>query len=290
MYAQVLSLRDGLSLRRRSSWQSRRAGFTLVELLAVIAIIGVLIALLLPAVQAARESGRRTACQNNLRQIGLALNQYLSAKQAFPIGSTDHNKREIAWCVYLLPSLDEQQVFSLFDDRQAYSSAANREAVRCVIPVFLCPSTATQPDRRGPTTGDRNSNGTWDPGDDQAYTDYGGIWGVNGTDNGTLIYNKAIKAMQIRDGLSQTIAVGEDTGRGGDAPQYGTWANGQNVFDQTSQINKTQNNELWSDHRGGVNVVFCDGSVHFLAEAMTTEILFALCTRNGNEVLPDGSF
>jgi prepilin-type N-terminal cleavage/methylation domain-containing protein/prepilin-type processing-associated H-X9-DG protein len=280
-----------------TAYRLQPAAFTLVELLAVIAIIGVLLALLLPAVQGAREAGRRTACQNNLRQIGLALNQYLESKRVFPIGCvgcTVNPHHQIAWSVYLLPNLEQASVRELFDDRAAYNSAANRESVRTVIPVYLCPSTATQPDRNGPTTGDVNGNGQWDPGDDMAYIDYGGMFGVGlpslPFQNGTLIYERAISAMQVRDGLSQTIIVGEDTGRGGANPFNGTWANGQNIFDVTGAINRTQNNELWSDHKGGVNTVFCDGSVHFLSEAMDTNVLFALCTRDGQEIIPAGAY
>ncbi len=276
--------------------------FTLVELLAVIAIIGVLLALLLPAVQGAREAGRRTACQNNLKQIGLALNQYLESKHTFPVGCLEcdtslhltHPRRQIAWSVYLLPNLEQTSIRELFDDRAPYNAAVNHEAVRTVMPVYLCPSTATQPDRNGPTTGDVNGNGAWDPGDDLAYIDYGGMFGVGLTSlsfqNGAMIYERAITAMQIRDGLSQTIIVGEDSGRGGANPQNGTWANGQNIFDVTGPINRTQNNELWSDHRGGANTVFCDAAVHFLSEGIDTNVLFALCTRDGHEIISDGTY
>jgi prepilin-type N-terminal cleavage/methylation domain-containing protein/prepilin-type processing-associated H-X9-DG protein len=293
---------------RRSLPSAKVRAFTLVELLVVIAIIGILIALLFPAVQASREASRRTGCQNNLRQIGLALNHYLAAKRAFPIGcigcaATPPNfpagtLPQLSWSTYVLRYMEQTDVWNLFDDTQAYNSAANHECGRSVIPTYLCPSTTTAAARTGPTSGDVNGNGQWDPGDDLAYSDYGGMFGhppyqsidkiIQGT--GILVYEKGITSAQITDGMSQTIIVGEDTGRGSGAQVSGEWINGQNIFDVTVGINRAQNNELWSDHRGGVNVLFADGSVHFLAETMQTSVLFALCTRAGDEVIPSGDY
>jgi prepilin-type N-terminal cleavage/methylation domain-containing protein/prepilin-type processing-associated H-X9-DG protein len=298
MHAQGISLRDDFSLRSNLSLRDRRAGFTLVELLVVIAIIGILIALLLPAVQAARESGRRTSCQNNLRQIGIGLNNFHAAKHEFPIGcsgcmpNTAENGqlRQLAWSAYLLPYVEQTQIWKLIDDHSPYNSQRNLEAARSVVSMFFCPSTTTQPDRSGPTTGDMNANGLWDPGDDLAYTDYGGMYGINGQPNGVMIYEKPVTAAQISDGLSQTIIVAEDTGRSSIGLNHGTWIDGQNIFDVTRPVNRQQDNEIWSDHRGGAYVLFCDGSVHFLTESMQTKVLFALCTRNQNEVVPDRGF
>ncbi len=285
--------RSGSAFKTPSAFRLPPSAFTLVELLTVIAILGILIALLLPAVQAARESSRRATCQNNLRQIGLGLNHYHEAKHAFPIGCLEctgkNSHRQIAWSVYLLPYLELESVWNRFDERQAYNSAVNHVATRTVISVYLCPSTATQPSRLGPTTGDVNGNGQFDPGDDLAYIDFGGMFGVGDSKlplgNGTMIYERAISARDVRDGLSQTIIVAEDTGRAGGDPQHGTWADGQNIFDVTMPINRSQNNELWSDHRGGVNATFCDGSVRFLSENVATDVLFALCTRDGQEII-----
>ncbi len=181
----------------------------------------------------------------------------------------------------------------MFDETQPYNSQRNREAGRIVISLYLCPSTATCPKRFGPTTGDVNGNGSWDPGDDLAFTDYGGMFGVGDPTlplgNGVLIYEKPINAGQIRDGLSQTIIVAEDTGRGIDLTGS-TWINGQNIFDVTVPINQTQNNEIWSDHPGGANAAFCDASVHFLSQTIDLNVLFALCTRDQREIIPDGSY
>lgn len=262
-----------------------RGGWTLVELLVTVSIIGTLVALLLPAVQSAREAARRTECANNLRQIGLALSSYHGAFATFPVGCRDDRGLQIAWSVPLLAFVEEQDVWRAFDPSAAYNSEKNRQAASTMIPVYLCPSTAADGRRSGPTTGDVNENGQWDPGDDLAWTDFGGMFGVGDPrlplGNGVMIYDQAIAASQISDGLSRTILVGEDAGR--DAAQHGTWADGQNVFDQTGPVGRTRNNELFSDHRAGAQALFCDGSVHFLSQSMELRSLFALCTRaNGD--------
>jgi prepilin-type N-terminal cleavage/methylation domain-containing protein/prepilin-type processing-associated H-X9-DG protein len=284
------------------------AAFTLVELLVVLAIIGLLMALLLPAVQSAREVARRATCLNNLRQMGIGLHNYHAAKREFPMGCVGcmvlpkQPKLQIAWSVYLLPYIEETRAGQLFDFSQTYKSAANREAGRTIISTYLCPSTFTAPQRIGLTTGDVNGNGVWDPGDDLAYIDYGGMFGhpppsgiypMDGNvvlGNGVMIYERAISAKQITDGLSQTILVGEDSGRSGGSQQDGTWPNGQNIFDVITGINLSQVNELWSDHKGGVNVAFCDGSARFLSEAMEIKVLFALTTRADGEVIPASAY
>jgi prepilin-type processing-associated H-X9-DG protein len=147
-------------------------------------------------------------------------------------------------------------------------------------------------DRNGDRTGDRNRNGLWDPGDELAVTDYGGMAGsaISGAAelmNGVLIYDRPIAARDIRDGLSQTILVAEDTGRG--ASMDGEWSNGENIFDQSGPINSLQNNEMWSDHPGGANALFCDGSAHFLSASITADAIGALCSRAQGEPLTDNS-
>jgi prepilin-type N-terminal cleavage/methylation domain-containing protein/prepilin-type processing-associated H-X9-DG protein len=300
MSADRLPLRGSPRQGKGSAFRLPPSAFTLVELLVVLAIIGILVALLLPAVQSAREAARRTACRNNLRQISIGLHNYHAAKQEFPIGCNSCTfipgskipLRQIAWSVYLLPYIEEQHAWELFDVTQVYKSAANRESARTIIAPYLCPSTVTAPQRNGLTTGDVNGNGNWDPGDDLAYIDYGGMFGWGNPalplGNGVMIYEKAVSAKQITDGLSQTIIIGEDSGRG--PSLNGEWVNGQNIFDVTVAINTSQNNELWSDHKGGVNVAFCDGSVRFLSETISNNVLFALCTRAEGEVLSAGAY
>ncbi len=138
-------------IRRRSP----TSGFTLVELLVVIAIIGVLISLLLPAIQAAREAARRSQCLNNLKQLSLALLNHESAKGYFPRGRwnilpNDTSKHAIAdrgvksndhsWQVIALPYAEEQNIARQYDLKKPWFHADNRTAVSMGIAIFRCPS------------------------------------------------------------------------------------------------------------------------------------------------------
>ena len=263
----------------------------------VIAIIGILVAMLLPAVQQVRESARRTACQNNLRQIGLGLVNYEATHQCFPAGCTECDFRlpaprvQLAWSATLLPFIEQQAVHDQISFEHRFNAIENRDAGGSVLPVYLCPSTATT-ERTGMTTGDRNGNGQWDSGDNLAFTDYGGLFGVGFNvpeplpeHLGVMVFETPVKAAEIHDGLSNTALVGECTGR--DSQFQSEWINGQNLFDQRSNvgINETQNNELFSDHPGGVNLAFCDGHVSFFDEAIDQVVLIAMLTRAGGEII-----
>ncbi|HVJ68323.1 MAG TPA: DUF1559 domain-containing protein, partial [Caulifigura sp.] len=140
--------------------QGRRSAFTLIELLVVIAIIAILIALLLPAVQQAREAARRSQCQNNLKQIGLALHNYESTYRLFPIGSrggTIYNqtgtKNGTNWRVSVLPFLDQAPLFnqlnfvsgSFSSNPTEATSYVGNEALRgFVMTAYRCPSTTAE--------------------------------------------------------------------------------------------------------------------------------------------------
>jgi prepilin-type N-terminal cleavage/methylation domain-containing protein/prepilin-type processing-associated H-X9-DG protein len=275
-------------------WQP--AGFTLVELLVVIAIIALLTALTLPAVQGARESARRATCESNLHQIGVALQSHHARKLYYPVGCIECDFRlrpplkQIAWNVAILPDLERQDVFELFDYSKRYNSAENQPAGKTVIPVFLCPSADTST-RPGKTTGDRNGNGTWDPGDDLAYTDYGGVFGVSfpgqmkPEHQGVMVYETKVTTDMVRDGLSRTMMIAECTGRG--EGFQSEWVNGQNIFDHSSTkgINVSRNNEIFSDHPGGAVAVFCDGHTKFLDMSIDQTVLVAMLTRAGGETI-----
>ena len=96
--------------------------------------------------------------------------------------------------------------------------------------------------------------------------------------------NRAVRLADIRDGTSNTLVIAEDSGRDGNTD--GAWADGENIFDQSGPINAAQSNEIWSDHPGGANSLFCDGSVHFLKQSMNLTVLMGICTRANREVIP----
>ena len=138
-------------LHDRRSWPIRRAGFTLIELLVVIAIIGILIAILLPAVQKARAAARRTQCQNNLKQIGLALHQFHDQNRAFPparlvldgvrtlsSNGTTNGIDEPSWLIHVLPHLEQATLFTSWDLYQPFG-AQPLNVRQTVVQTFLCP-------------------------------------------------------------------------------------------------------------------------------------------------------
>ncbi len=120
----------------------RRPGFTLVELLVVIAIIGILIGMLLPAVQQVREAARRTHCQNNEKQIALAMFNYESAYEKLPYGSL--GAAEGSWVVWLMPYIEQGRLADLYDQEQRYYHPNNEDVVKNGIPTYQCPSDESQ--------------------------------------------------------------------------------------------------------------------------------------------------
>src|SRR5262245_35353368 len=124
----------------------RRAAFTLVELLVVIAIIGILVSLLLPAVQAAREAARRLSCQNELQQRGIALHNYDDTLHVFPPHELTDPPRN--WITLLLPYFEQNNVHALYRFEVAWADPLNRPAVNTPIKILVCPSTPGGAGRR----------------------------------------------------------------------------------------------------------------------------------------------
>jgi prepilin-type N-terminal cleavage/methylation domain-containing protein/prepilin-type processing-associated H-X9-DG protein len=269
-----------------------QAGMTLVELLVVVAIIGVLVAIMLPAVQAARETARRAQCQNNLRQIGVALQVYHDFRRQLPIGCVDKRTpssnpagRQHAWSAELLPHIEESALWQRIDFEAAYDAPINAPAAVEPVAIYVCPSTVRHAvgRERGAVTNPLAANDPTTYGG--AAIDYGGIYGVAQTSpsaNGVFLYDRHVKLSDVTDGTSHTLAVAEDSGRGW--LMNGEWINGENIYDVGGPINRQQDNEVWSDHPGGAMALWCDGAVTFLPETMEHSVLRAMCTRAGNEI------
>jgi prepilin-type N-terminal cleavage/methylation domain-containing protein len=225
--------------RLHPRWSPR--AFTLVERLVVIAIIGVLVALLLPAIQAAREAARRSQCSNNLKQIGLAVLNYESAVGRLPAGSTTDvanigGPYYSTWTVDILPYLEQQTLYDLWDSAVDFSHINNRRLRETFLASYLCPSDQDLAELVVPETGPgRDRNVPFAPGSYRAMGGYslgqdgshywdnpeylgfptempewrrGALYSValNPTGGRRL---KPVKLKEILDGTSQTLLVGE---------------------------------------------------------------------------------
>jgi prepilin-type N-terminal cleavage/methylation domain-containing protein len=241
---------------------SPRRGFTLIELLVVIAIIAVLIGLLVPAVQKVREAAARLQCQNNLKQIGLALHNYQSQTGYFPPGAlrspatgtvgpfykkfgVTANGVQHSWTVFLLPHLEQSAVYAEYDMNSNWAAPANQAARETVLAVFLCPSTPGGAGRFNQKTvggvAVRAAPGDYAP--DNAYSSLlegAGLVDVAVNRNGVLEVNQAWSIPEIRDGTSNTSVIAEDAGRpdlwqagkltGPGAQTDGGWADTDNEY------------------------------------------------------------
>ena len=128
-------------VRAKSIEPKLNTAFTLIELLVVIAIIGLLVGLLLPAVQSAREAARRTQCANNLKNIGLAIQNFEAAHRTMPVGSERIAGTEHAWSTQILPYLEQSQIFELFDWKGRWNlPGPNEQASLKTLSVYRCPS------------------------------------------------------------------------------------------------------------------------------------------------------
>ncbi|NQT37838.1 MAG: DUF1559 domain-containing protein [Planctomycetes bacterium] len=209
----------------------RPAGFTLVELLVVIAIIGILIGLLLPAVQSVRAAARRIQCANNLKQIGLAMHNYHAAYNSLPPGTIQRGTSNAAethvinWAISILPNLEHEALFKSYDPRLYNGHDQNLPVLKTLLPVMRCPADSDSNQLHVPTqfrdepiapgsykgvAGRRwgSQNGYWDypPFASQAKSHLAGrgplhMVGIGNHDCETFD--------TIRDGTSNTLLVGE---------------------------------------------------------------------------------
>ncbi len=299
-----------------------RTAFTLVELLVVIAIIGLLVALLLPAIQSAREAARRSQCQNNLKQIGIALQSHLDAKKVFPMGRNRTDQLAVSWAFFLLPYMEEGPVFSAHKDNVRNDDDKNAQAMRTPIETYACPS-------RRKAAADRNFDDNDNPpkvlgaaalGDYAANAGYGHDTGMVGGDNGDIkafgqykrvdagpiFSGSKISERQVTDGLSQTLAIGErhlPPVPANTAPEMEHYAAGDTAFltgdtphtifrgtenGLSNGVDDPDRHKFGSVHSGGiVQFVFLDGHVRGLRTDMAIAALKALSTIGGGDLVPD---
>jgi len=271
----------------------RRGGFTLIELLVVIAIIAILIGLLVPAVQKVRESAARLQCQNNLKQMGLAMHAYQDTYKKLPSGwSTNTGAAPSSywsWSCLILPYIEQAPLYNtlapLVPPTAGSGTTLNLPAtpvagspVTSVIPIYQCPSDAGGPTNTAFFNGYAKINyviNRW----------------VLGPDGNNL--PAALKIQTIRDGSSNTLLVGERemtvniggpslvrhsntsasfegrVGRGLN-PQPATGP-GPTTTNPTYGTGSEQRLAYSSNHTGGVNFVFADGSVHFISTSVDVD-------------------
>ncbi|HEX5102498.1 MAG TPA: DUF1559 domain-containing protein [Pirellulaceae bacterium] len=281
-----------------------RFAFTLVELLVAIAIIGILIAILLPAVQMARESGRAASCKNNLKQIGLALHSYHDTHGQFPAGWSADAPEGLpgwGWSSAILPFLEQQPLDRQIIRELPIEDPANQLARETLIRNFLCPSDGTRAKLHTIATGGF-------PGDDVdegtplfpvACSNYPGNFGTFEIEDapsqgdGVFFHNSQILMASIEDGLSNTIVVGERDAALGASVWVGMISQANEpmarvvgVADHTPNHPVHHFDDFSSKHPGGVQFLMGDGSVRRYNDSIELSIYQALMTRNGKEAVP----
>lgn len=287
-----------------------RRAFTLVELLVVIAIIGVLVGMLIPAVQKARESANRVACKNNLKQIGLALHLYHERVGNFPSGYVSSSDTingpgtgpGWGWAAHLLADLEQDNLQGQIAFDKDIGDPANASARSQALAIFHCPS-----DQRVGTFTTAGNSVT------VAHGNYVGMYGTSevtvfpDTGNGIFYRNSQTRIADISDGTSNTLMVGE---RSSKLSKYTTWTGavtgttvpptnpsfedegppvlvltntGAAAEGRTPNSGSEHVEDTASRHALGVNFLFADGSVRSLRSTVNPAVWEALGTRAGGE-------
>lgn len=238
---------------------------TIILIVALIAVIGtvsvggVLVALLLPAVQAAREAARRMQCQNNLKQVALAMHNYHDTYKAFPPAYTvdaDGNKLH-SWRTLMLPFIEQAPLYDQIDLNKPWDAPENRHIADIAIPVYACPS---------------------DPNGTLPFTNYMVIVGPNTIFDGA----NQCRLSQILDGTSNTILVVEVKG------QQVPWMEPSDLsFEQLQLAINSGSTDPGSYHPGGFQAALADGSVRFISQTINSNTLRNLITKDDGQAVGD---
>jgi prepilin-type N-terminal cleavage/methylation domain-containing protein/prepilin-type processing-associated H-X9-DG protein len=294
-----------------------RGGFTLVELLVVIAIIGILVGLLLPAVQVAREAARRMQCSNHLKQLGLAAHNYEAAYGRLPAGwisgKVDGNPGW-GWTAALLPFMEGSTIYQQIDSRLTIADPLHEKVRLHSMPNFHCPSDPgdnifqiaqdSGHSHGHPSPG--HAPTSVDEGDKLfpiAKSNYVGMFGTfeledapfNG--DGVFFGNSRTKFRDVRDGLSNTLMIGERDSRLGGSIWHGFIREASEpaarivgVADHAPNDSSGHFEDFRSYHPGGVNFLRADGSVRMYSQTMDQATYRAMATAAGGEVVSEESW
>lgn len=303
-------------LRLRARIRGSSGGFTLVELLVVIAIIGILVALLLPAVQAAREASRRMSCQNNLHQIGVALQNFHSEREHLPSGwrsRVDHHPGW-GWASMILTQMEQSANYESIDYDVSVADLRHDRARLLVVPTYMCPSDDLE-SIFGIAAGDEHDHDEHDVDDDEhgheqganiddgpvlfeiGKSNYVGVYGTKDIHDdlfggdGLFYANSRHRFRDIQDGLSQTLMVGERNSRLGGSVWHG-YVHGANepaarivgVADHGPNDPVGHFEDFSSHHVGGAQFVLADASVQMLSDSIDLRVYHALATRSNRDV------
>ena len=295
----------------------RPRAFTLVELLVVMAIISTLVAMLMPAVQSARETARRCQCQNNLKQMGLALQMYEEAIKRLPPGRNGTDQKALAWSFYILPFMEENIIYKSHVDSATADDPANTTTMRTPIAIYACPTRRSPAADRNFDNDDNpplvlgaaslgdyaaNAGAQYDTGMVTGEPDSAQVFGqYNAATAGPMFSGSRIGLNSASDGLSKTIAIGErhippvppatlpimqnyfqdDTAfLSGDQPR--TVLAGALGGIATGPID-TGTAKFGSNHLGVTQFVYLDGHVATLSDYIADNAFRALCTIAGGE-------
>jgi prepilin-type N-terminal cleavage/methylation domain-containing protein/prepilin-type processing-associated H-X9-DG protein len=302
-----------------------RQAFTLIELLVTIAIIGILVALLLPAVQKIRSAADRVRCANNLKQMGLACQNYHDMFAAFPPGyvtyvgttNTSVTSPGWGWSAFLLPYVEQENLFRAINFNLLIEDPTNAVAVQTPVPVYICPADVGIPPTIPVTDATDHVICQAAPSSYAATVgnDYSDV--ADATGNGVFYRNSHIAIADVTDGTSSTTLLGDRAWN----QALGIWAGAinqgvirpgrQNLWPYATgpapALILVHNNwiniqtdtdggldDFSSNHPGGANILFADGSVHFIADIIGAGIrhdtFMALGTRAGGEVVNEQDY